>query len=508
MNKQAIAKNALFLFFRSIVTICIGLFASRVLLQKLGVDDYGVYNVVGGIVIMFNSLRTFFSSAIQRFLNYSKGLNDNTLLNNIFNTGLEIQLVLAAIFLIIMESVGLLFLYNLNLTEVQFSSARIIYQLSVFTAIVSILTVPYDALIIANERMNIFAWFSILDSTLRLVIIYLIHKGPFSNLVNYAILLLLVSIVIRSANALYCKFHFQESKLRRVWDKKLMKRMGQFAGWNFLGNTGFSLTHEGINYILNIMGGVAVNAARAIVYQVMSALNIFVGNINVAFKPQTNASVVEDDKRNFNDLLCYNAKATVSFYLLLILPVVIFARPLVQLWLGQIPDYVVSFIIAISVYYLVRAFHTPIDLFYNSIGELKLYQVIELSLMLLNLPLAYIFLSNDLPYWSVFLGMALVEVLNHISIVTLATVKYGFPLHKFMHEVYKPFVYIVIVCFSILYVAFIRKVWEQNLFVIIVTTFVVECAVLIAIYSIVMNTMERNSLKLMFKRLLKINTNE
>ena len=508
MNKQVIALNAFFLFFRSIVTICIGLFASRVLLQKLGVDDYGVYNVVGGIVIMFNSLRTFFSSAIQRFLNYSKGLNDNDLLNKIFNTGVEIQLILATIVLIIMESIGLIFLFHLNLTEVQFSSAKIIYQLSVATAIVSILTVPYDALIIANERMNIFAWFSILDSILRLGIIYLIQKGPFSNLVNYATLLLFVSIIIRCANALYCKRHFQESKLRKVWDKKLMKQMGRFAGWNFLGNTGFSLTHEGINYILNIMGGVAVNAARAIVYQVMSSLNIFVGNINVAFKPQTNASVVEDDKRNFNDLLCYNAKATVSFYLLLILPVIIFARPLVQLWLGQIPEYVVSFIVAISAYYLVRAFHTPIDLFYNSIGELKQYQIIELSLMLLNLPLAYILLSNGLPYWTVFLGMAFVEVLNHISIVALGTVKYGFPLHKFVHEVYKPFAVVVIGCLTILYVAFKTKLWEQNLLIIIASTVLIEVSVVAVLFFMVMNVNERSSLRLMVKRFLKINTNE
>lgn len=503
MDKQVIAKNALFLFFRSIVTICIGLYASRVLLQKLGVDDYGVYNVVGGIVVTFNSLRTFFSSAIQRFLNYSKGLNDNELLNRIFNTGVEIQLVLAVILFIVMETVGLILLYNLNLTEVQFGSAKIVYQLSVVTAIISILTVPYDALIIANERMNIFAWFSIIDSTLRLVIIYFVQKGPFSNIVNYAVLLLLVSFIIRSANALYCKIHFRESKLRRVWDKELMKQMGQFAGWNFLGNTGFSLSHEGINYILNIMGGVAVNAARAIVYQVMSALNIFVGNINVAFKPQTNASVVDEDKKNFHDLLCYDAKATVSLYLLIILPVIIFAKPLVLLWLGQVPDYVISFIYAISVYYFVRAFHTPIDLFYNSVGELKQYQIIELSLMLLNLPLAYFLLSNNLPYWSVFLGMALVEMLNHISIVTLATLKYGFPLHKFIKDVYKPFALIVLVSLSILYAAFKIKVWEQNLLIIFIVLAIIEASVFFALYLIVMNTRERSSLKLMIKQKLK-----
>ena len=296
-SKRLIAKNTVFLVGRSIFGILIGLYASRILLAKLGIENYGTYHIVGGVVVMFNSIRSLFTNAIQRYLNYSKG--DTQKQNLIFNTGIQVQLILVGVFLIIAESIGLYAVLHLNLSEEQFKAAHVVYQLSVAAAVILMLTIPYDALIISKEKMNVFAWLSILGQVLSLGIIYLIGLGPFSLLVNYAILVFAVSLFLRYVSVTYCQRHFEESRIRKIHDKTLISEMTAFAGWNFLGRTGLYVSHQGIDYILNLTGGVVVNAARSITYSVMKGANALVGNANMAFKPQTNAAAANEDKKEF-----------------------------------------------------------------------------------------------------------------------------------------------------------------------------------------------------------------
>lgn len=444
-TKRVIFRNSVFLFVRSIIVILLGFYAARVLLEKLGIEDFGVYNIVSGVVLMFHSLRIFFSSAIQRFLNYTKGQRDDKKLNQIFNTGVQIQIVLAVLFFILMETLGLIVFMHLNLTPEQFSVAKVLFQLAIVTAIVSMLTVPYDALLIANEKMDVYALLSILDHALRLGIIFLISIGPLQQLVNYSILLLMVTVLMLGITALYCHRHFHEAKFHWKWNKPLVMDMGKFAGWNFLGNTGNQLTHEGVNYILNLMGGVTVNAARTIAYQMMGGVSTLVMNVNTAYKPQINASAAYDDKSTFYKLLGYNAKVTFFFYLLIVMPLLIFARPIVQFWLGQVPAYVIPFLLSISVYHLLRSLHELVNQFFISIGEMKEYQIIEICVMVLILPLAYLLLKGGHPFWTVFIGMSVLEVVNHSATVWLATRKYHFPLRYFVKEVYVPFLLMTMV---------------------------------------------------------------
>lgn len=494
-SNKRIALNSVYLFIRSLISIFIGLYASRILLQKLGIEDYGVYSVVGGIVMMFNSLRTFFASSIQRFLNNAKGRNDNQAMNSIFCTGFEAQLIISGLFLVVMETAGIIAVTHLNLTEVQMKAAHIVFQLSVFSAIVSIMTVPYDAVIIANERMNAFATFSIIESILRLLIIYLIAIGPFSQIVNYAILAFLINLLMRFVNSAYCTHFFPESKFHWVWDKQLMKRMGGFAGWNFLGNTGFSLTHEGVNYILNILGGVTINAARAITYQIVNALTSLLGNVNVAFTPQINASAAEKDKSTFFHLLVYNAKTSFSFYVMLMVPAIIFSKYVVELWLGEVPEYVLSFLMAVSVYHLLRTVHVPIDSYYKSIGDLKYYQVTEICIQMLNIPVAYILLLKGMPFWSVFIGMSFVEIINHICIVSIATVKYEFPLELFVGSVYKPFLIISFISVVVVWLSYLLGFHKtDNILLILLIGVVVEIILCISALYIVLCKEERRIL--------------
>lgn len=494
-NKKTIAYNAIYMFLRSILTMGISLYASRLLLQKLGVDDYGTYFVVGGIVTMFNALRTFFSSSIQRYLNYAKGFNDLDRLNKIFNTGLEIQIILCGVFLLVLETVGLIAVENLNIAADRTFVVHVIFQLSIATAIVSMLTVPYDALIIANEKMSAFAGFAIIESILRLLIIYLIAVGPFDSLINYALLAFAVSVLMRIINASYCKHLFPEAKVRFVKDKQLFLEMSQFAGWNFLGNTGFSLCHEGINYILNLFGGVAINAARALTYQILHALNTLIGNINIAFKPQTNAAAANSDRNKFYELLAYNARITFSFYLLVMVPAVILAKPAIHLWLGSIPEFVVPFMICISLYHLIRTIHIPIDLYFTSIGELKYYQIVEISYLSLNLPVAWLLLHIGQPYWSVFLSMASIECINHLSVAMLGAIKYDYPLRSFAKTIYTPFFMMSLVSSVIVFVCSYLNINENTSFLsIILVGVLVEIILLFFTFVIVPTQEERKNI--------------
>lgn len=492
-SRQLIFRNSALLFCRSIIVLLIGLYTSRVLLEKLGVEDYGVYHVVGSIVLMFGVLRIMFTNAIQRFLNYSKGLEDETQRSRIFNTGFQIQLILAVFFVLFAESIGLYAVYHLNLSEVQLSAASVIYQFTIATTVVSILTVPYDALLMSNERMDVWARISILNSVINLVIIYLISIGPFSKLVNYAILMFVASLIIRSILWFYCRWHFEESKLTWIINKPVMAEMAAFAGWNSLGLVGFTMMHQGVNYLLNLTGGVAVNAARSITYSVMSPINGLVGNVNVAFKPQTNASAVQEDKRLFYMLLGYNAETAFLCFLLLIVPLLIFARQVVSLWLGQMPEHVIDFLLAVSSYYLLRSLHELVNQFFISIGKMKWYQIIEISTMLLILPLAWIMLQNGLPFWTVFAGMAAVEILNHVCTVWLAVKKYAFPIRYFAKKVYLPFILMTSLAFLFVGGAYQFKMNEMESYLqMIVFSVVIEGILIVVAAFLVLSPEERS----------------
>lgn len=451
---KLIAKNTTMLAAKSILVLIVSLYASRVLLQKLGVEDYGMFYLVNSVVLMFMSLRVFFSNAIQRFLNYTMGTGDEVRLGQVFNTGVQVQLLLAIVFVLLLETLGLYALLRLNLTAEQMEVAQAVFHLSVMTAVVSMLTVPFDALLMAHERMDIYAALAVVERLLTLGIIFLIDQGPFDHLVNYALMLFGASCLIRSLNAVYCRRHFAESRIVWRWHRPLMREMGAFAGWNFLGWTGYSLMHESINYLFNLTGGVAVNAARSIAYQMMNGCTMLSGNVNTAFRPQTNAAAASIDRRAFHRLLCDNARASFVLYLVVALPLLALARPVVQLWLGQVPQYVVPFALALGGYHYLRSLHQLMDVFFLSLGKPKYYQILEMSALLLNIPVAWMLLREGCPYWTVLVSLSAFELLSHVSTLWLAVAHYGFPLGFFWRKVYLPFLLAGAAVFALLFMEY------------------------------------------------------
>lgn len=286
-NNKRIAKNTLFLYFRMLLMMGISLYTSRVVLKTLGVEDYGIYNVVGGIVAMFGFINGSMSSATQRYITFALGKGDKKRLQTVFCTTLQIHVLIAGIIVLLGETIGLWFLYSkMQIPIDRMNAAFWVLQASIIDSAIKVISVPYNADIVAHEKMSAFAYISILEAVLKLAIVYVLVVFVFDKLILYAFLLLTVQILIRFCYSSYCNKHFEETKYRHIWDKALLKEMIGFAGWSMFGNLAAVLFGQGLNMLLNVFFGPVVNAARGIAVQVQIAIQQFVGNFQMALNPQ------------------------------------------------------------------------------------------------------------------------------------------------------------------------------------------------------------------------------
>ena len=480
----------------------ISIYTSRVVLKVLGVENYGVYNLVGGVVAMFSSLKGMFAQATQRYINYTRGLGDEEGVRHIFSTSVVIQAGIAVIFLIIVECFGLWFIpHKLNIPDGMMGTAMFVFHCSLIAAIVNILEVPLDALVIANEKMNFYAYVSIAQAILKLALIFVIPVLPFAVLKSYAVLILCVHVLILLANYLYCR-RFPECRIERFWDKELFKNLASFSGWNFLGNATFTLIHEGTNIILNLFAGVVANAARGIATQVRGALDMLSLNINTASKPfimQQAATV--DNKTLFHYIYTLSR---VLFYVILVttVPIIVYAEQILDVWLVEIPDYAVSFVRVIVLYVLVRSLHSPVVTLFFAVGTIKRFQITECIVGLMTLPLVYLFLYLGLPIYSAFVAMIIVDIINLISIVLVAQKEMGFKLSDYIKNVISKcgLAFIIVSAISALF--YVLTSGANKYICLLWFVLLVLCCVG-AIYFTVLTNDERLLLKGLIKKVLK-----
>ncbi|MDO4171251.1 MAG: MATE family efflux transporter, partial [Prevotellaceae bacterium] len=275
-NNKRIAKNTILLYFRMLFMMVVSLYTSRVILNALGVEDFGIYNVVGGVVAMFTLISGSLSAAISRFITYELGRGDQGKLNRIFSASVTIQLLLSLIIVVLIETVGVWFLNaKMIIPAERMTAANLVLQFSIITFVINLISVPYNAAIIAHERMSAFAYISILEALFKLMIAFLIMASPIDKLIFYAILMCIVSVVIRLVYGYYCKKHFSECTYHFHWDREILMKMFGFAGWNFIGASSAVLRDQGGNIVLNLFFGPAVNAARGISIQVNNAITGF-----------------------------------------------------------------------------------------------------------------------------------------------------------------------------------------------------------------------------------------
>lgn len=455
-SNKRIAKNTIFLYVRMLVTMLISLYTSRALLQTLGVEDFGIYGLVGGIVTMFASLKTMFTVATQRFLNIEIGRGDDRQLNIIFNVSLLVNFVIAIIFLCIVEIGGLWLLeYKLKIAPDRMVAANWVFQLSVLSSIVSIFNIPFDSDIIAREKMNVFAAVSIFDAFAKLGIVLLLPFLGGDKLIVYGFLMMLVVVINLIINYLYCSFKFVESKIRKYPFediKSKFKEMFAFSGWAFFGNIIYALVNEGINVLLNIFGSVIANAARSITYQVRGALGQVVSNVYMAVKPQAIQAYAMENMERFYNLMFAGAKIVGYMYVFLVIPLYFTLNEILSLWLGTVPEYTVAFLTAIFIYQFVRVLHESVGTFFVTIGRLKEYQITELVMLGLALPLSYVGLKFfNMPLYGVFLVMTFSEALNLFSILFLAYRIADFDIWRYFRKVLLPYGLITILCLFAVY---------------------------------------------------------
>ena len=303
-NNKRIAKNTLLLYFRMLFIMAINLYTSRIVLKILGIEDFGIYNAVGGIVAMFGFLTSAMSISTQRYITYELGKNNLKQLNKIFNTSITIHAVISVIILILAETIGLWFLYNkMTIPIERLNAALWTYQASIASAIILIMSIPYNATIIAHEKMSAFAYISVLEVVLKLAIVYLLLISNFDKLKLYSTLILIVQLIIRIIYGQYCKKHFLETKIHFIKDKSLFKEMLSFAGWNLWGNCAGIASTQGVNILLNIFFGPHINAARGIAVQVQGAVNQFASNFQTAINPQITKSYAQGDYNYMHNLI-------------------------------------------------------------------------------------------------------------------------------------------------------------------------------------------------------------
>ena len=400
-SNKRIARNTIYLYIRSIVLLCINLYTSRVTLQVLGVEDYGIYQVVGGVVAMFSMLSSTLASASQRFITCALGENDKENIRRVFSTCVTLHVLLGIILVIILEGVGVPFLnYKLNIPPERIHIAGFVLQFSIVTFFVNVISVPFNAAIIAHEKMNAFAFIGILEGLLKLGSVFLLMVIGWDKLLIYAMFQFLIAVLLRIIYSLYSSTHFDEArKIRLSLDKTQFKSMFAFAGWNLIGSSALVLRNQGIDILLNIIYGVTISAAKGISNQVQTAVYQLVGNFTTAVRPQLVQSIAARDYERANSLIYVGSKMAFMLMMFMAVPFIISCESILSIWLVEVPKYTVLMIKITFIYLLAT---TQSRFLIDSVlayGEIKWFQIILGGIKLSAIPLTWVMIRlTDSPY--------------------------------------------------------------------------------------------------------------
>lgn len=413
-SNKRLARNTLLLYFRTIVVMAITLFTSRVILKSLGIDDYGTYNVIGGFVTMFSLLGGTLVSATQRFINVELGKKEGGNPNEVFCTAMGIHLVLASIIFLALETFGVWFLnYKMNIPDGRMFAANIVLQCSIVAFLLNIICMPYNAVIIANERMKAFAYITIFDAMVKLIISYFLYIVAGDRLIVYAILLLLLALVDRSIYSIYCKRHFPEvTRFHLVRSKQSYIRQTSFASYTFLGSFAAILSNHGVNIVLNLFCGVAVNAARAISMQILSAVSKFVSDFTVALNPQIVKTYAAGELDKSMELVYRGAKFSYFLMFMFSVPIIFLTPEILNLWLGHYPDHTVIFVRLTLIYGLITVLSKTLTTEILATGKIRANAFIIGGLRLLILPISYLVLWMGYDAYMVYYVLIVIDGLS------------------------------------------------------------------------------------------------
>lgn len=435
-NGSRVAKNTLFLYFRMLVTMIVGIYTSRVVLATLGVSDYGIYNIVGGFVGMFAMISASMAASAQRFLSHEIGKKDKGNVTGVFTNAVLIHWGLAGIILVIAETIGLWFLnYKLNIPSSRYFAANIVYQFSLITFLIEVISVPYNASLIAFEKMKAFAYVSIIQAFLKLAIVYLLLIGDFDRLILYGILNAFVACSIRLIYSVYVKKYIPECKNDMHIHKKSFREMLSFAGWNMFGATSGVAMDQGVNIVLNIFFGVVVNAARGISNQVNAAIKSFVSNFQLATSPQIIKLYAAGEKDEMLKLVFRTSRYSFILMMVLGLPIVFSADFILHLWLINPPEHTITFVQISLLTSLGYALSQPLSYAMHASGKVRNYQIVVGITSFMCLPVTYMVLRLGGKPESAYVTALIFEFVTMIAKLVMLKSMIGISIRNFLGSV-------------------------------------------------------------------------
>lgn len=494
-NNKRIAKNALFLYLRMFISLAVSLFTSRIVLQTLGVMDYGIWNVVGGVIGMFSFLNATMVGCTNRFLSFELGRRDFEKLQKVFSSSLSIHLLIAFVIFLLAETLGLWFLQEkLVIPENRMMAANVIYQMVVLSSMLTIVQTPFTSMIVANEKMDVYAYIDIFNVCLRLVIVYMLYISSYDKLITYGVLNLAVSIMVIVINLVYCQKKMPACKLRFNWDKTLIKPMLGFSAWDLYGNASVMARTQGVNMLLNMFFTATMNAASAIATSVQGAVMGFAGNVLSAFRPQIVKTYANGDKAEMVSLIRKAAVMTTALLLLFTLPLLLETDYVLKLWLKKPPAYAAILCRWVLIFNIIANLSSVVISGVHATGYIKRSSFINGTCYLLVIPFSYVAYRCGLK--------AEVAFIFNVIAVSIGMMQNVFVLNKYVPEFGKfsftvgvicKFLIVSVITFAI--TACMQKCFEESFSRLCVTTMVSMLVLSALTYAFIMNSAERQFVK-------------
>lgn len=494
-SNKRIAKNTIFLYGRLILTMMISLYTTRVVLNVLGVVDFGIYNVVCGFVAMFSFLNTTMSNGIQRFYNYEAGKNGINAVTKVYQTAMLIQIVLVVLLLLVIEPLGFWYINNeMVIPNDRLFAANWIFQFSLFSLMFIVLQVPFSAAVMAHEKMNYYATIGIIDAFLKLAIVLVLPYLGGDCLIIYGLLLFSVSLLNLLFYAIYALKNFQELKLSKVFHKDLFNNIFKFTGWNLVEMFAWTTQGQGVNMVMNLFCGPIVNAAQGIATQISSALSSFCTNLSVAFRPQLVHSFAAGDFERTTKMFFVMSKSMFTLMTLMIVPLSLEMQFILNLWLGDaIPQYTLQFAVLVMLSMLPRNMTMAISQIIHASGKMKTYQLGSALVIFLVLPLAYLLLKMD--YSPVYIYICSIIVFCILWIVDLLLLKrvFNYSLRYYFRLVAFPCLFLLLGAYSIPY--FIHLNMEVGLIRFVVVSIISIVTTIFFAYLLLLSSGEKGMVK-------------
>lgn len=502
-HNMKIAKNTLYLTLRMVFVLFVSLYTSRVFLNVLGVVDYGISNVVAGFVSMFTFLNTSLSNAIQRFYNAELGKNNEDGVTNVYNTSLLIQAIISIVVLLLLETLGLWYIREkMVIPQERREVAFWLFQFSAFSAVIVILQAPFTAAVMAYERMNTYAIFSILDVILKLIFAFLLPYIILDKLLIYGLFYLCLHLLNFGLYYFYCKCNFVKLRYKRVYIKGLFKEMMTFSGWNLCDTFACMAREQGINIILNLFFGPIVNAARGVAYQVSGALQGFVANLSLAAKPQMVQSYAGGDELRTIKLMYTTSKINFISLFVLSIPIILNIDYILNIWLGNsVPDHAANFVILVIVTNFINNLNAPLSNVVYATGNMRNYELTFSIINLLILPISYILLKNGAPPEAAFFTYLSVTIFVQIGCLLVVRTLVSLSLSYYFFKLIVPLFLVAIIVYAIMFL--INGLLPTTIWKILLEYGCVAVLSVAMFYCICLDKAEKDMLRLFVSGLLK-----